>query len=117
MTVRNLTRGTIVAERLEAALRTVDRMRGLLGRDDLDADDSLWIAPCASIHTIGMRFVIDAAFLDRQGRVLRLYRALGPRRVTRVVWGAKGVLELASGALDRSGTEVGDVLDLGLARG
>ncbi len=113
MSVRNLSRGVEVARHLEVALTTRDRMRGLLGRDHLEPDRALWIRPCKSIHTFGMRFVIDAAFLDREGRVVRAYPALAPSRLTRVVWSAAGVLELAAGVLESTGTRVGDLLDLG----
>lgn len=113
MAVRNLSRGVDVVRHLEVAHAVRDRMRGLLGRDHLEPERALWIQPCKSIHTFGMRFAIDAAFLDREGRVLRTYEALSPSRMTRVVWRAQGVLELASGVLNASGTRVGDLLDLG----
>lgn len=113
MSVRNLSRGVDLVRHLEVAHSVRDRMRGLLGRDHLEPDRALWIQPCKSIHTFGMRFTIDAAFLDRDGRVLRTYPALGPSRMTRVVWRAVGVLELASGVLEASGTRAGDLLDLG----
>lgn len=113
MSVRNLSRGVDVVRHLEVAHTVRDRMRGLLGRDHLEPDRALWLQPCKSIHTFGMRFAIDAAFLDRDGRVLRTYQTLGASRVTRVVWRAVGVLELASGVLEASGTRAGDLLDLG----
>lgn len=113
MSVRNLSRGVEVARHLEVAATVQDRMRGLLGRDGLDPDCAMWIHPCKSIHTFGMRFTIDAAFLDGDGRVIRTYPSLVPSRLTRVVWRAAGVLELAAGVLEASGTRTGDLLDLG----
>ena len=41
------------------------RRRGLLGRDDLDG--AFVIEPCRWIHTLGMRFPIDVAYLDNNG--------------------------------------------------
>ncbi len=114
MTVRNLTRAADVASRLDVAVRTLDRMRGLLGRAAFEPGAGLWIAPCTSIHTLGMRFAIDAVFLDGKGSVLRSYHDLAPGRVTRIVWKAAGVLELPAGTLRATGTEVGDRLDLGI---
>jgi uncharacterized membrane protein (UPF0127 family) len=112
--VRNLTRATQLASRVEVAARALDRMRGLLGRRAFTAGTALWIVPCSSIHTVGMSFAIDAAFLDGRGTVLRLYHSLAPFRVTRVVWKATGVLELPAGTLVATGTSEGDRLDLGL---
>jgi uncharacterized membrane protein (UPF0127 family) len=103
-----------IARHLEVALSVRDRMRGLLGRAQLESDRAMWIRPCKSIHTVGMRFAIDAAFLDLEGRVVRAYRALRPSRVTRIIWRAEGVLELAAGVLDATGTQEGDLLDLGI---
>lgn len=113
MTVRNLDRGAVLATRLVRAETVLARMRGLLGRDRLDAGEALWIAPCSSIHTFWMRFAIDALFLDRDGRVVRRYDGLRPGRATRIVRGARGVLELESGTLAATGTLVGDRIELG----
>jgi uncharacterized membrane protein (UPF0127 family) len=59
-----------------------------------------------------MRFSIDVAFLDRHLRVKRVYHRMPPFRLTRFVWGAQSVLELASGVLAESGTEAGDELQI-----
>ena len=60
-----------------------------------------------------MRFPIDVLFLGRDGRVLRVYRDLRPGRLTRLVLGARGALELPAGTAERTGTVRGDVVDLG----
>ncbi len=57
-----------------------------------------------------MRFAIDAAFLDRDGRVLRAAADLPPWRLATAARGARDVLELPAGALARTGTQAGDVL-------
>ena len=56
------------------------RLRGLLGRT-LQEDGGLLLTPCSAIHTIGMRYAIDAIYLDRQGRVLRIDEAVKPGAV------------------------------------
>lgn len=108
--VRNLTRGTVVAEDVELADTPRARRIGLLKRAELPPGYGLWIYPCQAIHTFWMRFSIDVAFLDRHRRVKRVYHRMPPFRLTRIVWGARSVLELASGVLARSGTEQGDEL-------
>ena len=45
-----------------------DRRKGLLGRSGLEPASALIIAPCFSIHTMFMRFDIDAVFVDEDGR-------------------------------------------------
>jgi uncharacterized protein len=108
--VTNATRGKILADRAEEARRPLQRLKGLLGRAELQLGEALHIVPCNSIHTLFMRMAIDAAFLDAQGVVLEIYGALPPWRVTRVHFRARSVLELPAGTLQASGTEVGDRL-------
>jgi uncharacterized membrane protein (UPF0127 family) len=76
------------------------RIRGLLGRSSLPAGQGLLIKPCKGIHTFFMKFSIDVVFLDRDNRVVALYRSLEPNRLTRVSGKAHSVLELPAGTLD-----------------
>jgi uncharacterized protein len=104
--VENVTRGTVVAERVRVARSTRDRTVGLLNRDGLAAEEGLWIERSPSIHMFFMRFAIDAVFVDGDMRVvgvtpnLRPWRAVGCR-------GSKAVLELAAGEAEQRGIEVG----------
>jgi len=56
-----------------------ERLRGLLGTCG-DADPVM-LTRCGSIHTFGMRYPIDVAFIGECGEVLRSVRALAPRRL------------------------------------
>jgi hypothetical protein len=109
--LRNARDEQVIARRIETAFESRTRNRGLLGRPGLAEDGALILAPCSSIHTCFMRFAIDVAFVDRKGQVLRVRRALVPWRI-QVALRAFAVIELAAGALDRSGTRVGDRLYL-----
>ncbi len=59
----------------EWAVTAWARMRGLLGRNPHDM--VLFLAPCKAIHTFGMTYPIDVAFISRDGYVLRVFRAVG----------------------------------------
>jgi len=87
-------------------------MIGLLGKNRLDEGEGLWISPCSSIHSIGMRFVFDALFLGSDGKILRLYEGFRMNRVSGVVRNACGVLELPAGTIRRTGSAVGDEIRL-----
>lgn len=78
------------------ANRYFTRLRGLLGRT-LAEDGGLLLSPCNSIHTIGMRYAIDAVYLDRNGVVLRVDHALPSGRIWPLQRGARRVLELPAG--------------------
>ena len=107
----NVTRDQVVAERVVWAGTSETRRRGLLGRDSLPADEGMYIVPTQWIHMFGMRFPIDVAFLDEDGRVLHIHHSLKPNRLSRPVWRADGALELAAGTLRATKTEVGDVIE------
>lgn len=91
-----------VADRIETAFDSVARTRGLLGRNGLAEGAALVLAPCTAIHTFRMRFPIDVIFAARDGRVLKVRRAMPPSRVSGAL-GAFAVIEMAGGAIDRAG--------------
>ena len=70
----------------------------------------MWIVPCSGIHTFFMRFPIDAVFLDRRRRVVRLYPNLARWRLVPFVKGAHSVVELPAGTLLSLGLASGDQL-------
>lgn len=95
--------------RVWKAVDSWDRMRGLLGRPPLQPGEGLWIEPCASVHTFGMGYPLDLAFVDGQGRVKKLVHALSPLRLSGAV-GARATLEAAAGQLAAFHLSVGDQL-------
>jgi uncharacterized membrane protein (UPF0127 family) len=110
--VRNVTRGTVVGDRILLARSLRDRTVGLLGRAGLEPGEGLWIQGAPSIHMFFMRFAIDAVFVSGEGRVTKVVADLKPWRV---VWWARGAgdcLEVPVGAAAASSTEPGDELVL-----
>ncbi|MBP2667946.1 MAG: hypothetical protein H6Q80_148 [Deltaproteobacteria bacterium] len=105
---RNLTRDAAIGDTIRKAETFLARSRGLLGTEGLSPGEGLWISPCGSIHSFGMRFVFDALFLDRDLMVVGRYERFRANRISRVFWSARGVLELPAGTIERTGTEVGD---------
>jgi hypothetical protein len=87
-----------------------ERLRGLLGRARLAPDEALLIEPCSSVHTFGMRYPIDLAYLDRDGRVLRVVARVAPRRLSARP-GARATLEMAPGAAEAFGLRAGERLE------
>jgi uncharacterized membrane protein (UPF0127 family) len=105
-----------LAERVELAVTRSDRRKGLLGRDAFAASSALIIAPCFSIHTMFMRFDIDAVFVDDDGRAVKIVEGLGPWRIA-VQPFALAVVELPAGSLKARPVDVGDRLYLLDGRG
>ncbi|MET9373325.1 DUF192 domain-containing protein [Streptomyces sp. NPDC003035] len=81
---------------LEIAASYRARRRGLLGRDGIKG--ALLITPTNSVHTFGMRFVIDVAYLDRSFTVLDVV-TMRPGRLGMVRLRGRHVLEAEGGAM------------------
>ena len=103
--------GAVVCERCVLADNPWTRLKGLLGRRGLEDGEGLLIRPAGSIHMFFMRFPIDAVFLDRELRIVKVVPDLKPWR-TAGKRGAKQVLEIAAGEAGRRGLEPGGLLVL-----
>ncbi len=113
--VYNATRETFVATEAKLADGYFSRLVGLLGKTRRWArpGHGLWILPSHGVHTIGMMFAIDLVFLDRERRVVHTEEYVRPFRISRVTLKAQSVLELPPYTVFRSGTQVGDRLEIG----
>lgn len=100
--------GDVLAS-LETARSLGARARGLLGRDRFGG--ALLIPHTRSVHTIGMRFPIDVAFVDGELTVLST-QTVSRHRMTRLHLGARHVVEAEAGAFERWGLRAGDQLEI-----
>jgi uncharacterized membrane protein (UPF0127 family) len=94
---------------LEFAESGRTRARGLLGRDGIEG--ALLLRPAKAVHTLGMRFPIDVAFVDDDMVVVRTV-TMRRWRIGRPVFKAKGVIEAEAGAFAHWNLKVGDQLDV-----
>lgn len=85
-----------------------ERRRGLLG---VVVVEGVLVLPVRSVHTVGMRCVIDVAYCDGDGTVLRI-ETVPPGRIPRPCWSARYVVEAAEGAFAAWGVKVGSVLEV-----
>jgi hypothetical protein len=108
--VSNLTRNTVLATCMEVADSAAKRNKGLLGRERLAPGEGLWIRPCEAVHTFWMRFPIDLVYLDRKNRIRKLVSALPPWRLSACLR-AHSVLELPSGTIRETQTQLGDTIE------
>jgi len=77
----------------------LERMRGLLGRPPLQEDQALLITSCSSVHTFGMAYPIDLAFLDKNWEIKKIVKSLIPWRMA-YSFGSNMVLEMPSGTIE-----------------
>lgn len=101
--------GLCVVPRVWRASGAWERMRGLLGRPPLNRGEGMLIERCGLVHTLGMGYPLDLAFLDRGGQVCKTVAALAPVRMAGSAR-ASMTLELPSGSLAAMGLQRGDRL-------
>ena len=106
--------GRVLASAEVASLRH-ERRRGLLGRDDIEG--AFVIERCRWVHTVGMRFAIDVAYVAhdgsdaRSGVVVETVH-MARHRIGRPVNRASFVIEASSGSFDRWGLRIGDRVEV-----
>lgn len=115
MPVINATRQTWLATKVRKADSFLTRLVGLLKRTNLGPEEALWLMPSKGIHTIGMKFPIDVVFLNRGNMVVGLVQGMAPSRLSSIHFNSYSVLELPTGTIRKSRTEVGDQFEISLA--
>jgi uncharacterized membrane protein (UPF0127 family) len=112
--VYNKTRENFVATEAIVADGYLRRLVGLLGKTKRWArlGAGLWIIPSQGVHTIGMLFPIDLLFLSKDKEVVHMQEHVRPFRVSKVTLKAVSVLELPPHTIYRTGTRVGDRLEI-----
>ena len=110
----NRTRGICLAENVRVARTHWTRLRGLIGTEKsaFQPGQALWIVPCRGVHTLAMQYALDVVYLDSSGYVVDLQAGVKPWRFTQVHLRAASVLELPSGVIQRSGTLIGDQIEI-----
>ena len=99
--------GVSVASTAVVADSWWSRLRGLLARPPLRRGEGLLLTRCRSVHTVGMTYAIDVAFLDAEGTVVHHISRLVPFRVGLGGPEAVHALELPAGRLEDTGTTPG----------
>ena len=108
--VVNRTRGTLLGNRIKLVDSWSGRLRGYLGRPEPQPGEGMLLARCNAVHMYGMDFPLDLIFLDGNGGVVSTVENLRPWKRTRRIEGARFALEVPTGVVVASGTQVGDRL-------
>jgi uncharacterized membrane protein (UPF0127 family) len=108
--VRNSTRGSLLATNAKLASSYWSRFWGLMLRRRLSDGDGILLTKSSSIHSFFMFFRFDALYLDRDGRVVKVVHAMRPWWISFGGKGSKDTLELPAGTAQRTQTVTGDLL-------
>lgn len=104
--VLNVNEEICLLENVNKTSNIFERMRGLLFRPKLKSKQAMWIEPCPSVHTFGMRYAIDVIFLDKNGIVLKIVDNLKPAKIA-MCKNATVSLELLAGEVTNLGINIG----------
>jgi len=74
-------RGGVVIKNIHVAASFFERFAGLMFRKDPEPYSGLVFYHAGGIHTCFMRFALDIVFIDRNMKVLKLFRKVGPFRL------------------------------------
>ena len=120
--IKNLTKDKILVKNLETADSIGKKTKGLMFRNSLSEDSGLLMVfgyeRRHEIWMFGMRFPIDIVFIDHEKRIVDIKHSVKPMGKNPKTWkiyrpkqNCRYVLEVNSGLMERTKTEIGDVLD------
>jgi len=109
--IRNLTKGTELADRADIADTSATRQKGLLKHTGLAEGEGLWIVPCEGVHSFFMKFAIDVVFINKKRVVTKVRPNMVKSRLA-LSLSAHSTIELPVGMIEKSRTQVGDQLEL-----
>lgn len=88
-----------------------ERMKGLIGKREIKEIDALLFKNAPSIHTFFMSFPIDIIFLDRNFKIISIFKSVKPFKIINC-FGAKFTIEAKANFSDTSNLIVGDKLHI-----
>jgi uncharacterized membrane protein (UPF0127 family) len=100
----------VLAKDMRIGRSFFERTRGLMFRKKF-LGDGLLIEPCNSIHNCFVRFPIDAVFVDRNLKIVKILRNFKPWRFSLIYFKANKVIELPTGTITDV-IEKGDFLEV-----
>lgn len=110
--IRHSDSGALLGARVEVADGPLSRLKGLIGRDELNDGEGLLLTPCQAVHMYGVRFPVDVVFLDDTYAVVAVYQALEPGTRTQTHREARYALKLPVGSIAKAGLGLGDRLEV-----
>ncbi len=101
----------VVVQRALVAKTLMQRLKGLMFKENMPKNEALIFYSASCIHTCFMRFAIDLVYLDKDNKVMKIYNSINPWRLAYCL-GSKTTLELAGGTASQAALRLGDTLEL-----
>jgi len=101
--------GSLIADKVYIADSYFKRLRGLLGKKQLQPGEGLLLTKVSSVHCFFMKFTIDVVYLNAD-MVVTGFETIPPWRVGKWIRGTSHTLELEEGKAHAM-IKKGDILD------
>lgn len=88
------------------------RLKGLIGVKELSQGDGLLIKPCKGVHCMFMSIPIDVLYVNKENVIIGMDEDMQPNAFGKMHRDSRYVIELPSGTISRTGTQVGDQLNV-----
>lgn len=120
--IKNATKNSILVKDLEIAKSVGKKTKGLMFRKEIASDSGLLMIfgydRKHEMWMFGMRFPIDIVFIDKEKRIVDIKHSVRPMGKNPMTWrvykpkqNCRYVLEVNSGLIKKTKTEIGDILD------
>jgi len=108
--IRNKTKNTLVATNFSRK-KGLEKVLGLIGKKNAQA---IVFTTRFGIHTFFLRFCIDVIILNKDNKIVFMKKNLKPNRI--YPWNPVYdlVIELPSGSIKKSKTQIGDIIEINL---
>lgn len=104
-------RKNTICQNTKIAKSFSSRLKGLLGLNSFTNFDGLLLINCRQIHSIGMKFIFDAIYLDKNYKILSKYSNIAKNKILPYNINAKYVLELPSGTIEKYALQIDEYLE------
>lgn len=110
--VDNITKETNIIDGGRVADNRWTRLKGLIGVKELPEGDGLLIKPCKGVHCMFMSIPIDVLYVDKEDTIIGMDPDMQPNAFGKMHRNCRYVIEVPSGTIQRTGTEVGHRLQV-----
>ena len=108
----NRTNNQVLAKSITKASSFLQRLKGLMGKEDAPSGTAFWIPSCPSIHTFFMKFSLDVIFTDKTFRVVSVHHSIPPGKILYGGWKSYHVFEIKTPGLKKDLIKKGDQLNV-----
>ena len=109
----NKTTCQVLAENVTRLETFLERLKGLIGKEETPSNSTFWISACPSIHTFFMKFSLDVIFTDKNFKIVSVFHSVPPGKI--LFGGRKSyhVFEMQAPGLKSHSVKKGDILNVG----